>query len=142
MIFTLPQKTIRLWQVQSVLVIAFLCFIIFWIRMSCVLYLSLILFALLGALLFVLLYIPLYCKSYKFITTEKHITVIKGVLFKNVVVVPFTRIVAVKTLSTPILLLLKLKFIVIKTARTTLWAPPIDIMQSQCLFERIKNEQA
>lgn len=139
MIFTLPRKTMMLWQIQAVFVIAFLCLLIFsFVPVNYRNALLLVLFVLGG--ITVLVYLPILFKNYKITLNQKSLVINKGFIFKSSIIILKERITVIKYVSTPIRSFLKLKIIIIKTPGDLLIIPAVDQKLKIMLLKGITNE--
>ena len=139
MIFTLPRKTMMLWQIQAVFVIAFLCLLIFsFVPVNYRNALLLVLFVLGG--ITVLVYLPILFKNYKITLNQKSLVINKGFIFKSSIFILKERITVIKYVSTPIRSFLKLKIIIIKTPGDLLIIPAVDQKLKIMLLKGITNE--
>lgn len=139
-LFCLSPKTKLLWRVQSVLATLFLC-------VSGVLLFSGVfgvvwaLSVLIVSTLFNVIYVPMVFRKRKTLLNKGTIIIKRGILFKFVTFIPISRILYVKTVSTPMMCLLNMEIMIFKTAGASFYMPPVDKLVSGRIVQIIENEK-
>ena len=139
MTFTLPTKTKALWQIRFVCVIVFLCFICFLFAQSTRWYLITII-SVTGAII-TFVYLPLYIKSYKITVETAFISVSKGIIIKNVNIMPYPRLIYVQSYTTPLSSLFKMKILILKAARGWIFVPEMELTSCEHLLDHIRENK-
>ena len=136
MTFTLPKKTVTLWQMRLVFVTAFLCFVsllfggmLRWILMAIIL---------LVCTTVAFVYVPIYLKSYKITVDTGFIAVSKGVIIKSTNIMPHPRLIYAQSITTPLASLFKMKIILLKAARGWVFVPEMEVENSDYMLGFIR----
>lgn len=137
----LPKKTCLLWQIRfaaaSIILCAasgFLCFISSWF---------LILVGVIAAagLIMLLWYLPHYFASYEILLPNGAIIINRGIFIKTTHIMPFSKLVYVQSLSTPLAKSFGLAAISLKAARSNLLIPEIDEDDVNAFISSITREE-
>lgn len=132
----LPKKTLRLWQIRTLLAgmvaTALLCF---FTAISLWLLLPITLLALfLLVILFIIL--PKFFKTYKISFDESCITVSYGFIINTIHIMPYPKLVYVKTFSTPLSRRMGLTAVALKATRSVVFIPEISTENAEELVLR------
>ncbi len=138
MTFSLPKKTMALWQIRIVLAFALLCAAVaFFSRFTLWFLLPAAIIATIG-LLFAFIYTPFYFKSYKITVDDNSIIITKGVIFKTTNIMPFPRLVFAQSFTTPLSELMKMKCVMLKAARGWILIPEIENADAEYLLSNLR----
>ncbi len=140
MTFALPKKTRILWQIRISFVFAVLYApLVVFCRHSPIILLPTTVVVTIGSV-FVFVYATIYLKRYKITVDKSGVCLTKGLIIKTVVIVPYARLAFIKSFSTPLAALLKLKCTMLKVSRGWLIIPEIESEQAECLIKMMQND--
>ncbi len=136
----LPEKTLRLWQLRVSLLAAipvFAClFFAFWLPW-------LVLPALFFAVFFLLIifwYLPRYFKSYDIRFPDGAIVIRRGVFIRTTHIMPFSKLVYVQSISTPLSKYMGLAAISLKAARSSVIIPELTTADVELFLSSVTKE--
>ena len=141
MSFTLPKKTIILWQIRILIAFAALgAAVAFFARYADWFMLLAMIIVGLG-LLFSVVYVPFYIKSYKITIDENSKCITNGLLIKTTNIMPFPRLVFAQSFTTPISSFFKLKCVMLKATRGWILIPELENKDAKYLLECLMVKQ-
>ncbi len=140
--FTVPKKTLFLWQIRS-WCIGLILFLLF-VFLSKFLNEFLIgaVAVLLICLAINLFYLPLFFKTCRCRIIKSSVVIERGVLIRTTTVFPFTRLIYTQTFTTPLAKLMGVTCVGLKAARRRLFFPEIAIEDSERLIKSIAGGTA
>ena len=126
MTFTVPRKTQILWQIRIAFVLAVSCAVlVVFCRISLWFLLPTAIVLSIGSA-FIFGYIPMFCGNYQITLDDVGICITKGVFITEIIVIPHPKLAFVKSISTPVLNLMNLRFIMLKVSRGWIFVPEMD----------------
>ena len=118
--YTLPLRTLFLWQIRIVVI-------------SCILWLVLeaanlgfqyVLIPLAALTVFVgFLYLPFYFRSFKIKYIKGAVVIDNGIIIKNTHILPFSRLIYTQTLTSPLARAFGIRAVTLKAARSRIFVP-------------------
>ena len=133
----LPEKTLRLWQLRIALlsgVPVLLClWFLFWSRW--LLLPALLLAAL--ALWLIAWYLPRYFKSYDLRFPHGAVVIHRGVFIRTAHIMPFSKLIYVQSISTPLSKTMGLAALNLKAARSHLLIPEIPVQDAELFIQTV-----
>lgn len=130
----LPTKTLLIWILRvlfgfSLLISAFTGF-----KIYKAVYISVVIAGI------VLIYLLLFFKGYKFEFRDTVFILEKGVIIKTTLIIPYKKIIHIKTLQSPLLKALRVYLPILKTVNGQVFLFENDKVFVECLFERIEEK--
>ncbi len=140
--FTVPRKTLFLWQIRAWCfgLILFLLFVFLSRLLSGFLIGAVA--VLIICLVINLIYLPLFFKTCRCRIIKNSVVVERGVLIKTITVFPFARLIYTQTLTTPLAKLMGVTCVGLKAARRRLFFPELTIEDSERLITTIAGGNA
>lgn len=139
--YTLPTKTLFLWQIRIVIVS-----ILLWLILEASnLDYRYIIVGLAALTVFVaFLYLPFYFKSFKIRFINGAVVIDNGIIIKNTHILPFSRLIYTQTLISPLARLFGIKAISLKAARSRIFVPEMkkdDIDELLLYLAEVKDDE-
>ena len=140
MTFALPKKTRILWQARVSLAMAALyALVVAFCHDFPFLLLPTTIAMAIGSV-FVLVYISFYFRCYTVKIDKNAVYIKKGMIFRTVLIIPFPRCAVIKSFSTPVTSMLKLRCVLFKVARGWVFVPEIDDFCAEELLKAVRDE--
>lgn len=121
----LPKITVVLWVLRTVLF-----FIVPTILFFVLKFYFIAVFLLLSAGI-ITIYLLLFLKGYKYEFRVNFLKVEYGLVFRTTRIIPFNKIICLKTLKTPILKVFGVRLVIIKTINSTLFLPEMETEKAE-----------
>lgn len=130
----LPKITVVLWVLRTVLFFAAstIFFIVLKIYFVAV-------FLLISAGI-ITVYLLLFFKGYKLSLSGNFLKVENGIIFRTTRIIPFNKIIYLKTLKTPVLKAFGVRTVIIKTVNSTLVLPEMKTKKAEKLKENFEEK--
>ena len=118
--YTLPLKTLFLWQIRIVAA----SFVLWFILEAANLGFHYVLIPLAALTVFVgFLYLPFYFKSFKIRYIKGAVAIDNGIIIRNTHILPFSRLIYTQTLTSPLARAFGIKAVTLKAARSRIFVP-------------------
>ncbi len=138
MTFSLPKRTLTLWQIRISLIFILLCAVVAFLSRYSIWFLLTLTVVVLVAAVTIFIYIPFYFKSYKITVAEGSIIINKGLIIKTTNIMPFPRLVFAESFTTPLASFMKLKGVMLKAARGWMLVPEIENKNADFLLDNLR----
>lgn len=138
--YTLPKKTLWLWQIRATALVAILCGIVMLLPLPLT-YTLIVIGVILGVgALFLFWYLPRFVKSCTINFTDGVVIVKRGVFIESIHIFPSTKLIYTQTITSPIANAFSLSALSLKAARSTVIIPEMNRLDAELLAWEIKTE--
>ena len=137
----LPKATLHLWQSRTTIFFVLLLFLLSWLFMFSKWFLLPFSIVLIVSIVFIAWILPRFFQSYKISFDNSSITVSYGIMIKTTHIMPYRKLVYVKTFSTPLSRSFGLSGVILKAARVAVIVPEMEITDAQKLASMEVNRE-
>ena len=138
--YTLPKRTLVLWQIRVVMSTTVLLFFCFRYRalLSALNFVA-IAVAVIGAMV-TIFYLPLFFKSFEFLFKNQAIIINYGVFIKFSHIMPYSRLIYAQSFATPLASIFKVTAVSLKAARSRVIIPEIKNKDARYIIDSFTGE--
>lgn len=136
----LPKRTLLLWQIRVVMLIALLVAACFWFE-SMLPFLDIVVWVLCAlCLVLVVWYLPTFFKGYEMLFQKEAVIINYGVFIKFSHIMPYSRLIYAQTFASPIARLMGVTALSLKAARSRVIVPEVLFADAQKVLDSLTGE--